>query len=297
MSDIKWIAIDWGTSSLRAWAISGDEEIIDHRENACGMARVSRDQFETVLLSLIEDWLPTEGTIPVVACGMVGAKQGWQEAPYQMVPAHLKAELTPVKCVDSRISMYICAGMKQMEPADVMRGEESQLIGLVYEMPDFEGVVCLPGTHSKWALVANERLERFQTFMTGELFSLLAKQSVLRFSIDLDEWQEARFDEGVLQAVDAPGDISAKLFSLRANDLVSEHAVLGNAALLSGYLIGLELAAAREYWHSADVYIIGANKLAMNYHRALALLGKNAHLLDAQQLTLAGLRSAYQQTE
>ena len=114
---------------------------------------------------------------------MVGARQGWIEAPYASVPCTPATQTIAPECRDPRLEMHILAGIRQLHPPDVMRGEETQIAGVLLREPGFEGVICLPGTHTKWAEVAGGIITSFQTFMTGELFGLLSTQSVLRHSM------------------------------------------------------------------------------------------------------------------
>ncbi|MEM7190931.1 MAG: 2-dehydro-3-deoxygalactonokinase, partial [Pseudomonadota bacterium] len=158
-----WIAVDWGTSSLRAWAMGPDGAVAE-AASADGMARLEPAEFEPALLALVGDWLGDTAT-PIVACGMVGAKQGWCEAPYAAVPCRPldAAACVRVPAIDRRIDMRIIPGLSQDHPADVMRGEETQISGFLAAEPDFAGTICLPGTHTKWASVADGIVSQFQT--------------------------------------------------------------------------------------------------------------------------------------
>eukprot|EP00928_Gymnodinium_smaydae_P015382 TRINITY_DN15684_c0_g1_i1.p1 TRINITY_DN15684_c0_g1~~TRINITY_DN15684_c0_g1_i1.p1 ORF type:complete len:304 (+),score=42.28 TRINITY_DN15684_c0_g1_i1:63-974(+) len=294
MSGVAWIAADWGTTRLRLWAISASGEILHHVSKDCGMATLERDQFEPTLISIVEEWLPqSTQSLPVIACGMVGAKQGWHEVPYKAVPCSIEGQMSHVPTIDARIQMYICWGLKQLDPADVMRGEETQIAGWLATDPDYSGVVCLPGTHSKWAEVGKGQVSGFQSFMTGELFSLLAQKSVLRFSIDTEEWSDQEFQQALAVAIEDPASISGRLFALRAQALVGDAGCTGASSRLSGYLIGLELAASRRYWEGRHVAIIAASSLANLYKQALEKLEQKVSLLSAEEMTLAGLRAAY----
>lgn len=295
VKNLEWIAVDWGTTNLRLWCMDANGGVLESAESNCGMASLSADKFETTLLQAIENWLPQGARqVPVVMCGMVGAKQGWQEVPYRSVPCTATPELNKVLTRDDRISVYICSGMSQLNPADVMRGEETQIAGLVFNKPNFSGIVCLPGTHSKWAKVKEGRVLGFHSFMTGELFALLANQSVLRFTVNTSQWREEEFITGVEMAIADPASIAANLFALRAQSLVGFTDNEGNAARLSGYLIGLELAATKSYWEGKSVWIIAASNLANHYKTALQLIGQHVEVLSTAQMTLAGLTDAYQ---
>ncbi len=288
----SWIAVDWGTSNLRAWAM-GQTGIEAHATNDKGMGQLKPDQFEAALLEVIAPWLTARTT--VLACGMVGARQGWVEARYRAVPCPPTdpAALTRVTTNDPRLDVRIAPGLSQDRPADVMRGEETQLAGALALHPGFDGVFCLPGTHSKWVHVSAGEVVSFQTYMTGEMFSLLSTQSVLRHSLTAEGWDDAAFDDGLSDALSRPDRIAARLFSLRAEGLLHAMTAPQARARLSGLLIGIELAGAKPYWLGQSVKLIGAQNLSALYARALGLQGLQAETEDATACTLAGLSALY----
>ena len=293
-----WIAVDWGTSNLRVWAM-GSDAILAEAQSDAGMGRLSQDGFEPALLELIAPWLSDGRVTPVIACGMVGSRQGWCEAPYRSVPCTPvdRAALVRVPVRDARISVMIAPGLKQMRPADVMRGEETQIAGALALYPGFDGILCLPGTHSKWAHVSAGEVVSFQTFMTGEIFALMSTQSVLRHGMAGDGWEDAAFDAALSDALSRPESVAARLFSLRAEGLIASLSAAGARARLSGLLIGMELAATKAYWLGQPVAIIGSERLSRTYARALAAQGAQARILSGRDCTLAGLASLAQQTE
>ena len=286
-----WIAVDWGTSNLRAWAMAENGTVLAEAESDEGMGKLARDGFEPALLRLIGPWLASR--TPVIACGMVGSRQGWIEAPYRAVPCTPldPAALIPAPTTDPRLNVRIAPGLMQAKPADVMRGEETQIAGALRLMPDYDGVLCLPGTHSKWAHVSAGEVVSFQTFMTGEMFALLSTGSVLRHGMQGTGWDDDAFDSGVSDALSRPERLSARLFSLRAEGLIAGLSPDAARARLSGLLIGMELAAARPYWLGQRVTLIGAEKLSAAYARALAAQGVDAQRLSVTDCTLAGLAS------
>ncbi len=291
----NWIAIDWGTTNLRGWAM-GPAGILAEASSDKGMASLKPAEFEAALLDMIGPWLAGHAgaPIPVYACGMVGARQGWIEAPYRAVPCAPVAAgaLMAVPVHDPRITVQITAGLKQDKPADVMRGEETQIAGALALFPNFDGAMCLPGTHSKWAQVSAGEVVSFQTFMTGEMFALLSTQSVLRLGMGGDGWDEAAFDTGVADGMARPERLAASLFRLRAEGLLVGLTQDGARARLSGLLIGAELAAARAYWLGMDVALIGSSKTTPLYARALAAQGVAPRALAVTDCTLAGLTRA-----
>ena len=288
---VDWIAVDWGTTHLRAWAMGGGG-VRAEAASEDGMGRLSRDGFEPALIALVEPWLGS-GVTPVLACGMVGSRQGWHEAPYRTVPCAPLAEgsLVRVPVRDRRIEVRIAPGLKQVKPADVMRGEETQIAGALMLRPGFDGAVCLPGTHSKWAQLSAGEVVSFQTFLTGELFALLCEHSVLRHGL-AEGWDDAAFDEGVAEGMARPERLAAQLFRLRAEGLISGLGGPAARARLSGLLIGVELAAAKAWWLGLPVLIIGSAGLSALYARALAAQGAESVRLSARDCTIAGLALA-----
>jgi 2-dehydro-3-deoxygalactonokinase len=293
-----WIAVDWGTSNLRAWAMDRAGKVLAEAESDDGMGKLNRAGFEPALLRLIGSWLEA-GHVPVVACGMVGSRQGWCEAPYRQVPCTPldAASVVMAPVADPRLEVRIAPGLKQIAPADVMRGEETQIAGALRLDPGYDGILCLPGTHAKWAQISAGEVVSFQTFMTGELFALLSEHSVLRHGMQGDGWDDAAFDAGLSDALSRPDRIAARLFALRAEGLVGGLAPVAARSRLSGLLIGIELAAARPYWLGQRVTLIGAEKLSAAYARALDTQGIKAETLPATACTLAGLASLAPLTE
>ena len=285
-----WIAVDWGTSHLRAWAMAGDAVRAEATSDD-GMSRLTKAQFEPALLRLIEPWLGA-AKVPVIACGMVGSRQGWVEAPYVTVPCRpLPEALVAAPVVDPRIDVRVVPGLRQMEPADVMRGEETQIAGFLSLTPGFDGVLCLPGTHSKWVHVSAGEVVSFRSFMTGEMFDLLSTVSVLRHTVG-DGWDADAFAQAIADALSRPEAVAAKLFSIRAEALLRGLDAGTARARLSGALIGLELAGARPYWLGQNVALIGAPKLSAIYAAALAAQGVVAAVADGAAMTRAGLSAA-----
>jgi len=290
---VEWIAVDWGTTNLRVWAM-GHRGVLAEAVSDDGMGRLDRDGFEPALLRLIAQWLQDGTRTEVIACGMVGSRQGWHEAPYRTVPC---APLDSVALVaaptrDARISMRLVPGLKQNTPADVMRGEETQIAGVLAMTPGYDGIICLPGTHSKWAHVSAGEVVSFQTFLTGEMFALLSQASVLRHGMVGDGWDEAAFDEGLSDALSRPERIGAKLFGIRAEGLIAGLSAAAARARLSGLLIGMELAAARPYWLGQAVTLVGSEALARSYARALRTQGVEPRMVSGTEAVLAGLQAA-----
>lgn len=289
-----WIAVDWGTSHLRVFAMSNNGGLLASDHSTNGMGSLSPTGFESAVLELISPWLESGKTIPVIACGMVGARQGWVEAPYRSVPCTpIGAGLTKAPVTDPRIDVSIISGLSQIKPPDVMRGEETQIAGFLNQNSDFYGVLCLPGTHTKWVQISAGEVVSFVTFMTGELFALLSENSVLRHTVGSDGWDDAAFAEALSDAISKPQYFATRLFSLRATQLLTDLPPATARARLSGTLIGIELAAARPYWLGQEIAIIGDAALSNIYAQALTAQGATATPTDAQHMTLSGLTAAY----
>ena len=297
----EWVAVDWGTSNLRAWGISPGGEIMFSRSSDQGMGKLTREAFPGALVHLLADAVnPAGPALDVVICGMAGARQGWMEAPYLDAPADLaglgfSAVLPPMP--ESRLKPRILPGVcqKLSGDEDVMRGEETQILGLSALIPAFSGVAILPGTHSKWVTVAGRRIERFTTVMTGELYEVIRTHSVLRLSLagDLNgPDREAGFDAGLNVGIEAPERLTGALFKVRAASLLSGRGPDWCAGYLSGLLIGAEIGGHRDWIGDAEIPLVGGTALCGLYARGLALIGATSRVIDATEATLAGLKAA-----
>ncbi len=290
-----WIAVDWGTSNLRVWMMGSDGLPFAQDSSDKGMAGLACDAFEPALLELIAPYLASDRVTQVVCAGMVGAREGWLEAPYVATPCAPPSGQAAVSphSTDPRLSVHILPGVKQMSPPDVMRGEETQIAGLLRSQPEFDGILCLPGTHTKWVHISAGEIVSFQTCMTGEMFALLSGRSVLCRSVTNAGWDQDSFLTAVTNAMDRPQAFAAQLFGIRAAGLLLDTPVNAGRSRLSGLLIGLELAGVRSYWLGRHVAILGADAVATHYRTALAEQGIQAEMLEITNLTLAGLTTAY----
>jgi len=299
--EVEWVAVDWGTSNLRAWGIGTCGDVSFSLMSDQGMSKLTPDAYPGVLGALLSGNLPSKRSqVDVLICGMAGAKQGWMEAPYLDAPADLEtlvdravAPAMPDARVSARILPGICQRITNQE--DVMRGEETQLLGLGTLWPDFKGVVCMPGTHSKWVQLTGRRVQRFTTAMTGELFEVLRTHSVLRHSFS-GPIQGPQHDDG-LQAglmcgIEAPQKLPVMLFKVRAGSLLTGRAADWCAGFLSGLLIGSEIGALRGWIGETEIAIVGNAALAERYARGFAIVGGQARIVDGVEATLAGLKTA-----
>ena len=283
----EWIAVDWGTTSMRARRVGVDGSVVAEAAAGPGMGALEAHAFEPALLEAVAPWL---GEVPaeVLVCGMAGARQGWIEAPYVELPAALTGLLDHAvrpETRDPRLDVRIVPGLCRRDPADVMRGEETQLLGLLAGEDMADATVCLPGTHSKWARIEGRRVTGFETHMTGELYALLSSRSVLRHSVD-EGADEGAFDAAVGEALDDPV-ILPRLFGLRASSLLEDVGPGTAAARLSGWLIGAEIARAPS--GPDAVHVVASGALASRYARALAVAEREARVHDGGTLAVAGL--------
>lgn len=286
----KWIAVDWGTSSFRAYLIKNNI-VSDRIETKDGMKFINNNSFEKTFISLVENWLDDYQTTEVLASGMVGARQGWSEAPYQETPC----DLNNIKFIsplinDNRIALKIFSGISQIDQPDVMRGEETQVAGFFNDNPDFEGSVCLPGTHSKWIKVKDQNIVKFQTFMTGELFEVISQNTVLMHSVKSNKTDQ----EELLKSVDLifknPSLFGNALFKLRADDLINSRNKIIYKSRLSGYLLGLELLGSIDYWKKSKIALIGNKELNKLYSYVLKDRVSSIVFYEAEDMTLKGLK-------
>ena len=312
-SDV-WIAVDWGTSNVRFWAISKaaatEGDILNSASADKGAGALQSDEFEACLLDHVSAWLNQSGPTDVVICGMAGARNGWREAPYADVTADI-AEIArnavSVPCDHQGLNVRILPGLSQQSPPDVVRGEETQLVGLLRHEPHFTGWVVMPGTHSKWVKITAGSLKSSCTAMTGEIFALLKSQSILRHSLATQERGDASddllgtaFSDAVQEVWQTPALVLPGLFQLRASDIlgVSQQEVVASAAdraaRLSGLLIGWEIYSVLSGKATEEeICIVGSAYLGSAYQCAFAQLGLKSRQLQGDKLVLGGLKSAY----
>ena len=302
LAEPDWIAVEWGTSNLRAWGIGPGGEVMFSATSDRGMGRLAREDYPDALIDLLGGRLaPVGPAINVIICGMAGARQGWLEAPYLDVPADLDSLLGKAvrpPAVGSRLSPAILPGLCQRAEGDedVMRGEETQLLGLAALKPGFTGVVCMPGTHCKWVRLDGRRVERFATTMTGEMYEILKTHSVLRHSFPAGEDNYADYARGRIDGLqlgmEAPEKLTMHLFKVRSAALLSDKQANWCKGFLSGLLIGADIAGQRDWIEGADVALIGDGPAATVYSLGLQVVGESVEKIDPADTVLAGLKAA-----
>jgi len=297
MANPAYVAVDWGTSSFRLWLIGADGGILAERRSDEGMTSTAKTGFSTVLASHLAA-IEAPESLPVIVCGMAGAKQGWVEAGYIDVPAPLASILTGAVSVpgESR-DVRILPGLAQRDRAtpDVMRGEETQLLGALGSASSGAQAVCMPGTHSKWVHVIDGRVAGFSTFMTGELFDAISKHTILSHAVAGAEGQPAdaaAFEAAVSAAFARPALASNLLFTARSGQLLHGISAAAAQARLSGTLIGLEIAGALRDTSSADITLVASGRLQALYEQAFGALSLAFTTIDADAAVRRGLSAA-----
>lgn len=289
MSGAELIALDWGTSNLRASLLGEGGRVLDTRAAPGGVMAVPERRFEDALMALCGDWIAAQ-RCPLVASGMVGSRQGWQEAPYVPCPAGLQqatAQLTRI-ALKAGVALHIVPGLQVQGTdgqMDVMRGEETQLWGASLD----EGRCCvLPGTHAKWAWMGRGgQVDTFQTYMTGELYGLLTQHGILGRLMRFGQTRPAAFAEGVALGLAEHAQATHVIFAARTAGLSGRIEPEGLPDFLSGLLIGIEIGSATERRRPAAVTVLGDEALCARYEVALDLAGI-AHERAVDDATIRG---------
>jgi 2-dehydro-3-deoxygalactonokinase len=292
-------AVDWGTTRLRLWLLDAAGAVLAERRGDDGLISARDKGFSAVLESHLAA-LAAPKDLSIIICGMAGSRQGWLEAPYVDTPAPLAAVLEGAARVPGeRRDIRIVPGMAQRlaDAPDVMRGEETQLAGARLAGKG-RHLVCMPGTHSKWVLVEDGAVAGFGTWPTGELFSVLAAHSILRHSLGEHpaavSADNAHFRHWCTAALQDGGDVSSRLFSIRAAGLLHSLGEVDAAACLSGLLIGGEIASANRRYEAGKtpVVLVASGALGVLYSAALGLAGHAIRPVDADEAVRAGLFEA-----
>ncbi|WP_456023058.1 2-dehydro-3-deoxygalactonokinase [Pseudomonas protegens] len=309
------IALDWGTTSLRAYKLAADGVVLEQRALSSGIMQLPKtpriiagrectDGFELAFDEACGDWLEAQPDLPVIACGMVGSAQGWREAAYCETPANvanLGNSLQTVISLRGTVVHIVPGVIQRSRLPNVMRGEETQVLGVLQNLPIEAGadlLIGLPGSHSKWVDVVDGCITHFDTFMTGEVFAVLSEHSILGRTLKQGATFDAlAFDRGVQIAQSADGELGvlSTLFSARTLGLTGELSPTAQADYLSGLMIGHELAALatvqrrrRNNPNLPSIILIGNAQLCARYSRALDACGF-ANVTLAEQATERGL--------
>ena len=287
MAQARLLAVDWGSTRLRAYLMGAGGEVLQARASDAGASTVGAGAsgFEAALQSVTADWLHAHPGLPSVACGMVGSAHGWREAPYAECPielAGLHGHAVSVPWAGGELR--ILPGLSCREPdgtPDVMRGEETQIAGVLALRPQDAGdaMLVLPGTHSKWARLQGGRVMAFATRMTGELYAVLRQHSVLgrlMTAASREAFDDIAFDKGIAAARSSAGrDLGHHLFATRTLGLFGHCPTDALGDYLSGLLVGHELVAGLAQADPRQpIILVGEPALCERYRRGLQQLGR-----------------------
>jgi 2-dehydro-3-deoxygalactonokinase len=296
MSEAAFVGVDWGTSSFRLWVLSREGTALASSRSNEGMQHCTVAGFRPVLEKHLQV-VAAPDALPILVCGMAGARQGWVEAQYVQTPTPLNdLHARAISVPDAGRDVRILPGLAQVSAAapNVMRGEETQLLGAIGE--GFTGLVCMPGTHCKWVAVDNGSVMQFSTFMTGELFSVIGRHSILMHAIepgDAPTFDDPAVRRAIAVVRDDPSALMSALFSIRAGQLLGFETKAEGAAHLSGLLIGAEISAARKRYGAVDrIVLIGSGALGNLYEAALTDAGFSVSTIDAEEAVRSGLAKA-----
>ncbi|MDB5874333.1 MAG: 2-keto-3-deoxygalactonate kinase, partial [Ramlibacter sp.] len=267
------VALDWGTSTLRAARLDAQGQVLEERSLPRGILTVPAGEFPAVFAQAIAQW-PVQADTLYLLSGMVGSRQGWREAPYCACPAGFADIAAALAWVEpGKIAIVPGLSCEAHGVPDVMRGEETQIFGALQLLGLEQGLFVLPGTHSKWVRVANSRIAGFSTFMTGEFYALLRQHSILARTLPQDDVElDAQAFERGLRHAQQSGNLMHSAFSVRALALFDRLPAQAMPSYLSGLVIGEELRSQHLHRLSDAVVVIGAPALVMRYELALRLL-------------------------
>ena len=276
-----FIAVDWGTTSFRAYHVSADGKVSDERRSSDGILAVKDGAFEEALEQHLKGW---DVSLPVVAAGMITSRQGWLELPYVDCPAGPKelAKAIVTKSLASGRTVHFSTGLHMKSESlghDVMRSEETQVFG---SLASGAAHFVTPGTHSKWIDLEDGRIVRFETYVTGESFALYRNHSILGRLMTGDGDDKAAFTRGVEKALADPAGLLHSLFSVRSLGLYNEVHPESLSSYLSGLLIGAEVAHATKQRKREGLYLVLASSgIASRYLRAMHMAGLKAEMGDS----------------
>lgn len=299
MAEDLFLACDWGSTNLRAWVLDSAGRVHAKKAFPLGVSSLAPGEARRRFDEEVRPALAAEA-LPAILCGAVGSNLGWLTTPYVPCPARLADLATRLVAAEANpaptwiVPGVSCEGFNGQ--GDVMRGEETQLFGWLALDPTrakARHVVCHPGTHSKWVLLEESRLVRFVSTLTGELFGVLRRHSILRSQAPPDEG--AAFAEGLEAAGDGDA-LAARLFTARARVVGRGAPPETTASYLSGVLIGAEVAAAPRLLGLEplpSVVLLGDGGLCRLYARALAARGVESEIFDGDAAAMAGLSALH----
>ena len=281
-----FIAVDWGTTNRRAYLIDSAGKEIGEFEDGKGILSIGSGEFPAA----IEQIRAKLGDKPLLLAGMVGSNRGWKEAPYVPCPAGIDEIAQGIVWAGEREAIVPGVSYIGDDRADVMRGEEVQLVGaLSAGLIGPDSLVCHPGTHNKWTVLHQGRIQSFRTVMTGELFSLLKDHSILADLLQGPVDDNEVFRSAAKYAVFHEA-LPAELFSIRASVLLGLRKKEDASSYASGLLIGTDVRIGLTYPTGAQVVVMGRPELTRLYAAAIEQAGREAIELDGEQCFLAGIQ-------
>ena len=280
-----FIAVDWGTTNRRAYLIDRAGKQAGEFEDGKGILSVPQGGFPAAIAEVREKL----GDKPLLLAGMVGSNRGWKDAPYVPCPAGFDDLVSKLVWAGEREAIVPGVSYIGNGRADVMRGEEVQLLGAVAaDLVASDGLVCHPGTHNKWTSLHSGQIQQFQTVMTGEIFSLLKEHSILADLLKGPVEDNDVFRGAARHAI-FHESLPAELFSVRASVLLGEMRKEDAASYASGLLIGTDVRIGLAVPTGAQVVVMGRPELTRLYSAALAEAKREAVELDGEQCFLAGI--------
>lgn len=277
-AELSMIAVDWGTSNRRAWALDGAGHVLAELGDGEGLLAVKQGGFARSFADFAAPWLAAGRSVPVLMCGMVGSRMGWAEVPYIAAPADLASLSRNLHHVafDGGARIAIVPGVSCIHDGvpDVMRGEECQVLAVLAQRNLRDACLLLPGTHSKWVQVKDGKLASFRTYMTGELYNALTSSGTLAQLMEKSEPDREAFLNGLARSRQADaGALSHALFGVRTLGLFGKLPRSGLSSYLSGLLIGTEMQDAVAWTGTEAVIAVGSPKLLDNYRIAAETFG------------------------
>lgn len=303
MSAPALIGLDWGTTACRAYLIDKNGKISDSLASDDGILSIAQDGFEQTFERLLTPWADRAGSLPVIASGMITSRNGWVETPYLTAPAgaaDFAGALCPHVTAGGRRLHFVTGLSVENETGvpDVLRGEETEILGHLVRSENPSDTYLVPGTHSKWVSVSQGRLTGFETHMTGEVYAALRGHTILGRLVAHGPFSEAGFDAGAKAGLTAGAGLLHELFAVRTLPLFEKLTPVEAGDYLSGLLIGAETAAGLAARPGlTEIAIIGRDALAVRYQRVLGIAGIRTRRAEQamvahghwQIATLAGL--------
>ncbi|MDX4945783.1 MULTISPECIES: 2-dehydro-3-deoxygalactonokinase [Providencia] len=281
----RYIVIDWGSTNLRAWLYQ-DDKCLASKQSEAGITRLNGKSPQTVLAEMIGSW--RNSATPVIMAGMVGSNVGWKVAPYLSVPTHFTAIGEQLTSVSDNIWIIPGLCVSREDNHNVMRGEETQLLGAHALSPS--SVYVMPGTHCKWVQADREQILDFRTVITGELHYLLLHHSLVGAGLPEQQRCADAFTTGLEQGLSTPL-ILPQLFEVRASHLLGTLPREHVSEFLSGLLIGAEVMSMSQHFDDKQITIVAGDALSNRYQQAFGAIGRKSSVVSGETAFLTGIRS------